>query len=112
MTSGDDGVLRGLNEGDERKSGHPDDADRWPRSRIYDADGVVVTFRSAFNTACMERNKTGLPANAGTPPNGEKETVCTQPPTGPANSPQTVPNGSFSPQNVSAGLNDAILSLS
>ena len=81
-----------------RKSGHP--------------DGVVVTFGSTFNAACMERNKVGMPANARTSPDGEKETVRTKPPAGLANSPQTVPNGSFSPQNAGAGLNDAILSLS
>ena len=45
-----------------------------------------------------------LPANARTSPEGEKETVWTQPPAGLANSLQTVPNGSFSPQNVGAGL--------
>ena len=54
----------------------------------------------------------GLPANARTSPDGEKETVCTQRPAGLANSPQTVPDGSFLPQNVGAGLNNAIASLS
>ena len=54
----------------------------------------------------------GLPANARTSPDGEKETACTQPPAGLTNSPQTVPNGSFSPQNVGAGLNNATVSLS
>ena len=47
-----------------------------------------------------------LPANARTSPDGEKETVWTQPPAGLANSLQTVPNGSFSPQNVGAGLDN------
>ena len=54
----------------------------------------------------------GLPANARMSPDGEKETVCTQPPAGLANSPQTVPNGSFSPQNVGAGLENAAVSTS
>ena len=112
MTRGDDGVLGGPYEGNKRKGGHPDGANRRPRPRIDDADGAVVTFGSMFNAACMKRNISGLPANARTSPDGEKETVCTQPPAGLANSPQTVPNGSFSPQNVGAGLNDAIVSLS
>ena len=46
MTSDDDGVLGGPIEGDERKSGHPDGAERWSRSRTYGADGAVVTFGS------------------------------------------------------------------
>ena len=54
----------------------------------------------------------GLPENARTSPDGEKGTAHTQTPAGLANSPQTVPNGSFSPQNVGAGLNDVIVSLS
>ena len=62
---------------------------------------------SVVNIMSAERNKMGLPANARTSPDGEKETACTQPPAGLANSPQTVPNGSFSPQNVGAGLNNA-----
>ena len=112
MTSDDDGVLVGPIEGDERKGGHPDGADRWSRSRIYDGDGAIVTFGSMLNAACIERNKTGSPANAKTSPDGEKETVCSRPPAGLANSPQTVPNGSLSPQNVGAGLKNATVSLS
>lgn len=59
-----------------------------------------------FNTLLVEMSGIDLPANASTSPDGEKETVCTQPPAGLENSPQTVPNGSFSPQNEGAGLGD------
>ena len=112
MISGEDVILGSPNEGDERKSGHPDGADHRSRSRIYDIDGAIVTFGSMFNAACMERNKMGSPANAKTSPDGEKETVCSHPLAGLANSPQTVPNGSLSPQNVGAGLKNTTVSLS
>ena len=68
MTSGNDGVPRGPNEGDERESGHPDGASCRSRPRIDDGDGAAVTFGSMFNVACMERNKMGSPANARTSP--------------------------------------------
>ena len=55
------------------------------------------------------RGKTGSPVNARTSPDGEKETAYTQPPAGLPNSQQTVSNGSFSPQNVGAGLDDTII---
>ena len=112
MTGSNDRVLGGPNEGDEGKSGHPDGTNRWSRPRVDDADGAVVTFGDVLNTECMKGNKIGLPANARTSPDGEKETVCTQPPAGLANSPQTVPNGSFSPQNVGEGLNSVVVNLS
>jgi hypothetical protein len=70
-----------------------------------------MTFGSVVNAMSAER-KMGLPAKARTSPDGEKATACTQPPAGLANSPQTVPNGSFSPQNVGVGLNNAAMSLS
>ena len=73
MTSGNDGVPRGPNEGDERKSGHPDDTNRRSRPRIDDGDGAAVTPGSMFNAACTERSKTGLPANVRTSPYGEKK---------------------------------------
>ena len=107
MTSSDDGVLGGPHEGDERESGHPDGTNSGARSWVDDTDGAVVSFASILNIAFVGRDKTGLPANARTSPDGEKETVCTQPPAGLANSPQTVPKGSFSPHNVGAGLNTA-----
>ena len=81
-------------------------------SRIFDADGAVVTFGNVFNTTCIESHKIDLPANARTSPEGKKGGVYTQPPAGLANSPQTVPNRSFSPQNVGAGLNTAVTNLS
>ena len=112
MTSSDDGVLGGPNKGDERESGYPDGLNRRTRSRIDDADGTVMAFGNMLNIVSTERKKMCLPANARTSPDGEKETVCTQPPAGLANSPQTVPNGSFSPQKVGAGLNDTAVSLS
>ena len=43
-------------------------------------------------------------AKASTSPEGENPTACTQPPVGPVYSPQTVLNGSFSPQTDAAGL--------
>ena len=104
MTGGDYGVLRGPYEGDERESGYSDGTDCRTRSWIDDTDCAVVTFASILSFTFVEMNKIGLPANARTSPDGEKETVWTQPPAGLANSPQTVPNGSFSPQNVGAGL--------
>ena len=106
MTSGDDGILGRPHESDERESRHSDGTNCGARSRIDDADRAVMAFASIFNIKLVENNKTGLPANARTSPDGEKETVCTQPPAGLANSPQTVPNGSFSPQNVGAGLDN------
>lgn len=104
VTSGDDGVLRGPHEGDEREGGYSDGTNSGTRSRIDDADGAVVTFGSTLSIQSVKRNKTDSPENARTSPDGEKATVCTQPPAGLANSPQTVPNGSLSPQNVGAGL--------
>ena len=112
MTSSDDSILRGPNEGDEGESGHSDGANCGTRSGINDGDGAVMTFGSVFNRMSAGRNKTGLPANARTSPDGEKETACTQPPAGLANSPQTVPNGSLSPQKVGAGLDSAAINLS
>lgn len=112
MTSSDDGVLGRPNESDERKSRHSDGTDCGARSRIDDADGAVVAFWSMLSMMSTVRNGMGLPANARMSPDGEKETVCTQPPAGLANSPQTVPNGSFSPQNVGAGLENAAVSTS
>ena len=113
MTSSDDGVLGGPNKGDERESGYPDGMNRGTRSRIDDTDGTVMAFGEyAQCRVCRKEKKKGLPANARTSPDGEKETVCTQPPAGLANSPQTVPNGSFSPQKVGAGLNNTAVSLS
>ena len=112
MTGGDDSILGGPNEGDEGESGQSDGTNCRTGSRIGNSDGAVMTFGGAFNMMSVERNKMGLPANARTSPDGEKETACTQPPAELANSPQTVPNGSFSPQNVGAGLNNAIVNLS
>jgi len=111
VTGSNDRVFGGPDEGDERESGHSDGANSGTRSRIDDADGAIVSFRSVLNIIYAGRDKMSLPANARTSPDGEKETVCTQPPAGLANSPQTVPNGSFSPQNVGAGLNRAAVSL-
>jgi hypothetical protein len=45
-----------------------------------------------------------LLAKASRSPDGENATACTQPPLGEPYSPQTVLNGSFSPQTVGAGL--------
>jgi hypothetical protein len=104
VTSCDDGVLRSPYEGDEREGGYSDGTNSGTRSRIDDADGAVVTFGSTLSIQSVKRNKTDSPENARTSPDGEKATVCTQPPAGLANSPQTVPNGSLSPQNVGAGL--------
>ena len=104
VTSCDDSVLGRPYEGDERESVHSDGTDCGPRSRVDDADGAVVTFGSKFNIFSVEGNTKYLPAKARTSPDGEKATVCTQPPAGLGNSPQTVPNGSLSPQNVGAGL--------
>lgn len=55
----------------------------------------------------LETDQTGVKyvlANAKRFPEGEKETSCTQPPLGLANSPQTVLNGNFSPHTVGSGL--------
>ena len=43
MTSSNDGVPRGPNEGDERKSGHPVGTNHRSRPRIDDGDGAAVT---------------------------------------------------------------------
>ena len=59
MTSSNDGVLGGQNEDDERKSGHPDGANRRPRPRIAGAGGAVETFGNMFNAACFEGNQMG-----------------------------------------------------
>ena len=80
MTSSDDGVFGGLDEGGRRKCAHPDGTSCRSKPRIYDADGAVVTFGSVANMGCMEMNKTGSPTDTRTFPRGEKETVCTQPP--------------------------------
>ena len=76
VTSSNDGVLGGPYEGDERESGYSDRTDCGTRSRIDDADGAVMTFASvlSFMSAKMNKKK-GLPANARTSPDGEKETV-------------------------------------
>ena len=112
MASSDDSILGGPNEGDKGESGHSDGANCGTRSRIDDSNGTVMTCESVVNTMSTKRNRIGLPANARTSPDGEKETACTQPPAELANSPQTVPNGSFSPQNVGAGLNNTTINLS
>jgi len=75
VTSSNDGVLGSPYESDERESWYSDGTDRWTRSRINDADGAVVTFASALNVVSVETNEVGLPANARTSPDGEKETV-------------------------------------
>ena len=49
-------------------------------------------------------NTIDLPTKARTCSDGEEATVCTKPPEGLINSPQTVKNESFSPRNVGAGL--------
>lgn len=57
VTSGDDGVLGGPHEGDERESEYSDGTDCGTRPRIDDADGTVVTFGSKLNFASVEMNK-------------------------------------------------------
>lgn len=112
MAGSDYSILGGPNEGDEGEGGHSDGTNCRTGSRIGNGDGAVVTFGSVFNMMSVERNEMGLPANARTSPDGEKETACTQPPAELENSPQTVPNGSFSPQNVGAGLDNTTVSSS
>ena len=75
MANGNGGVLRGPNDGDERKSGYPDGTNRRHGPRIDDADGAVVTFGSIFNATYMERSKMSLPTNARTSPDEEEETA-------------------------------------
>ena len=75
MTSSDDGILRGPYESDEREGGYSDCTDCRTRSRIDDANGAVVTFASIINFTSIATNNMGLPANARTSPEGEKETV-------------------------------------
>jgi len=76
VTSSDGGVLGGPYEGDERESGYSDCADCGTKSRIDDADGAVVTFGNILNFTSGKMNeRTDLPVNARTSPDGEKETV-------------------------------------
>ena len=104
MTGCNDGILGCPYEGDERKSSHPDCVDYGTGARINDANGAIMTLEMTFDIRSIETNAMNSPANESTSPDGEKATVCTQPPAGVVNSPQTVPNGSLSPQNVGAGL--------
>ena len=111
MTSGNDGVPRDPNEGEKRKSGHPDGTSRRSRPRIDDADGAAVTFGGMFNPACVERNKR-LAYECENISIWREKTVCARSPAGLANSSRTVPNGSFSSQNMGAGLKNTIMNSS
>ena len=104
MAGRDDRTLRCPYEGNERESGNSDCVDYETRTRVNDANGAIMTFWGVFNISRVGTSTIDLPANASTSPEGEKATVCTQPPAGVENSPQTVPNGSFSPHTVGAGL--------
>ena len=79
MASSDDGVPGGLNEGDERKSGHPNCTNRWSRPRIDDGDGADVGFGSTFKAARAKRDRMGLIVKARMSPDGEEEVVLPNP---------------------------------
>ena len=51
MTGGDDSILGGPYEGNERERGHSDGTNDRPRPRIDDTDGAVVTCANIYSTS-------------------------------------------------------------